>query len=92
MTDWQDISTAPKDGTVIQACIPGHGDDNIIAWTGGLLDGDEQDCGGWYFAEDQPPPECWTDGVCCSVNADGVPSVQPTHWLSARAADDEAQP
>lgn len=30
---WRDIATSPKDGTCIQAKIPGHGSDNIIAWS-----------------------------------------------------------
>ena len=38
MSEWRDISTAPKDGTAFQARIPGHGEDNIIAWFDGLLD------------------------------------------------------
>lgn len=86
MSEWQDISTAPKDGTAFQARIPGHGQDNIIAWTDGLLDENEQDCGGWYFADEQEPPECWTDGVCWAENEDGISSVQPTHWKPAPPA------
>jgi hypothetical protein len=84
MNDWQPIKTAPKNGIAFQARIPGYGEDNIIAWTGGLLNSDGDDCGGWCFAEDQEPPECWTDGVCWEVNADGLPSVKPTHWKPAQ--------
>lgn len=80
MTDWLPISSAPRDGTAIQARIPGHGEDNIIAWFDGLLDDQERDCGGWHFVEDQEPPDCWTDGVCWETNADGVASVKPTHF------------
>lgn len=80
MTDWQDIETAPKDGTSIQARIPGHGEDNVIAWHSGFLDADEQDCCCWVFTTEKEPPECWTDGVCWASNEDEVPSVQPTHW------------
>ena len=79
--EWQPIETAPRDGTPFQARIPSFGDDNIIAWTNGLLDGSENECGGWFFAEEQEPPECWTDGVCWAVNEDGFPSVAPTHWM-----------
>ena len=79
--NWQDISTAPKDGTPFQARIPGYGDDNVIAWMGGLLDSNGDDCGGWYFVEDQEPPQCWTDGICWAVNEDEIPSVNPTHWM-----------
>lgn len=80
MSEWQDISTAPKDGTWIQAKIPGHGTDNIIAWIDGLLDYEENDCGAWAFVEDQEPPDCWTEGVCWSQNEDDKPSAQPTEW------------
>lgn len=79
--DWQDISTAPRDGTPIQAEIPGHGSDNIIFWIDGLVGTDEQDCGGWAFAhEEQEPPDCWTDGICWEVNEDFQQSVKPTRW------------
>lgn len=81
MSDWRPIETAPKDGTAIQAKIPGHGSDNIIAWVGGYYDGSEQYGGVWTMVEDQEPPDCWTDGVCWNVNEDGVPSVKPTHWM-----------
>jgi hypothetical protein len=80
MSEWRDIETAPKDGTWIQARIPGHGADNIIAWQGGLLDSEGNDCGGWMFMQDQEPPDCWTDGVCWSVNEDGIASTLPTEW------------
>lgn len=78
--DWQPIETAPKDGTVIQAKIPGNGSDNIISWGGCFMDEMDNDCCAWMFVEDQEPPGCWTDGVCWSSNEDGMPSVQPTHW------------
>ena len=77
---WQSMEPAPRDGTAFQAKIPGHGSDNVIAWTDGLIDSDGSECGSWYFAEDQEPPECWTDGVCWTVNEDGKASVQPNHW------------
>ena len=69
---WQPIETAPRDGTFIQAKIPGHGSDNIICWCFNL---------GWAFVyDDQEPPECWTDAVCWAVNEDLRPSVKPTEW------------
>lgn len=80
MSKWQPIETAPRDGTAIQARIPWHGDDNIIAWTGGLVDSHDEDAGGWYFLEDQEPPDCWTDGICWASNEDGFQSIEPTHW------------
>ena len=84
MTDWQPFSTAPRDGTSIQARIPGHGEDNIIAYVPEyLMDSDGGYCGAWTFTTDQEPPECWTDGWCWHVNEDGVQSVKPTHWKEA---------
>lgn len=80
MSEWQPIETAPRDGMPIQAKIPGHGSDNVIAWLGGLVNESGEECGGWYWMEDTEPPESWTDGVCWASNADGEPSVEPTHW------------
>jgi hypothetical protein len=80
MADWQPIETAPRDGTAIQARIPGNGSDNIIAWEGGLLNSEGEYCGCWSFVEDQEPPDDWTDGICWTVNEDGKPSTQPTEW------------
>ena len=82
---WQPIETAPRDGTPFQARIPGHGEDNIIAWSDGSIDENGEDCGGWYFADYQEPPDCWTNGVCWGSNADGVASIQPTHWMPRHA-------
>lgn len=77
---WRTMDSAPRDGTPIQAKIPGHGADNIIAWASSLLDSEGKDCGGWQFVEDQEPPDDWTDGVCWQVNEDGVASTQPVAW------------
>jgi len=80
MSEWQDMALAPRDGTEIQAEIPGHGSDNVIAWEDGYLDEDEQPCGCWIFTRDQEPPDCWTDGVCWASNEEGVASIPPTRW------------
>lgn len=77
---WQTMETAPKDGTAIQADIPGNGADNIIAWLPGWVDDNDRSCGGWVFLEDQEPPACWSDGVCWEKNSEGEKSVQPTRW------------
>ena len=74
------IDSAPKNGTIIQAKIPGHGSDNIIAWSLGFNDGSGSDTGAWVFMADQEPPDCWTDGVCWEANQDNEKSIEPTHW------------
>lgn len=79
--NWQAIETAPLDGTDIQARIPGHGDDNVIAWqVDAFIDSNGNSVGGWAFTTDQEPPDCWTDGICWEVNEDENASVQPTQW------------
>jgi hypothetical protein len=78
--EWETLDTAPKDGTPIQVEIPGHGADNIIAWTSGFVDTEGRECSCWMFIEDQEPPSSWTDGICWVVNEDGVPSTLPTRW------------
>ena len=80
MGEWQPIETAPKDGTPIQADIPGNGQDNIIAWIPGLLNDKNEDCCGWQFVSEQEPPDCWTDGICWESNEDGQQSVKPIRW------------
>jgi len=74
------MSEAPRDGRDIQAIIPGHGWDNVIAWTSGYMDEDENDCCCWAFTTDQEPPACWTDGICWASNEDEAPSIQPIAW------------
>ncbi len=92
MTDaWQPIASAPRDGTVIQAVIPGHGSDNMICWQGVLLDEDGEDWGCWTFAmEEQEPPPCWTDGWCWASNEDGERSAWPIMWKPAAPHQEEA--
>lgn len=83
---WLDIATSPKDGTCVQARIPGHGSDNVIAWSDDLMNSAGGFCGGWNWMGENEPPDSWTDGVCWAVNADDEPSVQPTHWRPLHAA------
>lgn len=85
---WRDIASAPRDGTTIQARIPGHGDDNMIEWIAGALENERGSCGAWTFVhEDQEPPDCWSDGWCWTVNADGVSSAWPTAWKPVLPAE-----
>jgi len=79
-TDWQPIATAPKNGSPIQAEIPGQGSDNVIAWLGGLENQAGDECYAWQFVSEQEPPDSWDDGICWTINSDGKPSVCPTRW------------
>ena len=44
---WQSMKTAPRDGTEIQAEIPGNGSDNVIAFRGAFVDSDGNSCVCW---------------------------------------------
>lgn len=80
---WQPIETAPQDGTPIQAKIPGHGSDNIIAWRAGFMNYEYRESATWVYLEEGEAPDSWTDGVCWASNEDDKPSVKPTHWKPA---------
>ena len=80
MDDWQTMDSAPLDGTPIQAEIPGHGRDNVIAWRGGFVDSQFNMCSAWVVVDEQEPPDDWTDGVCWDLNEDDRPSAQPIRW------------
>ncbi len=85
MSGWQEMKTAPRDGRTVQARIPGHGDDNLIAFhfIGDCASEDGGPASGWTFVTDQEPPECWSDGWCWASNEYGATSIQPTHWKPA---------
>jgi len=70
MNDWQDIKTAPMDGTVIEI-LTEHGF-NLEA-SREVID----DCGAWC-AISIIHPECWEEGVCWDS------SDQPKTWRQRR--------
>ena len=81
VSEYQTIDSAPRDGTAIQARVPGYGDDYVIAWAVGFENEDGGDCGTWaIFEEGEDYPDDWTDGVCWDSNAAEMPSTRPTHW------------
>ena len=71
---WFPMETAPRDGTPIQAKIPGNGSDNIIRWM--CID----DYWTWAMVEDQDWPDSWDDGICWASNSSEQPSVLPVSW------------
>ena len=78
-TEWRDIKTAPRDGTVIILRV---GRLKFRAsWREGLYNSQGCPCGGWHVYGDDACPSSWSDGVSWARNADGLPSKLPTHWM-----------
>jgi len=83
---WQPMDTAPRDGTPIEARIPGERRPRIISWE--ILEGGDEYGDGWVCGwtidpsdpDDDRHPRSWTDGICWARNADGRPSLQPKGW------------
>ncbi len=57
---WQPIETAPKDGKPVLLIVKGY--QPVV--------GQWDDCAGWWYSEDNQPPEDW-DRL----------TYRPTHWM-----------
>ena len=81
MAEWQDISTAPKDGTEILIYREGWQEAPRAKWgehDGETDDGEDVIFGGWFLAS-----EWHTYGVedgFLGWNEDVQDGVMPTHW------------
>lgn len=76
MSDFHPMNTAPKDGTRIKLRVIYEFE---AEWRDGLMNENEEECGGWHAVRGDIPP-CWTDGICWESNDDGFPSVLPDEW------------
>lgn len=86
MTTWQDISTAPRDGTRVDLWYPGRNDPPheygrvpCAYWRS------EYDLGHWgdgtYFDDGKPYPCWWAENEWYD-GADGpIEGEEPTHWM-----------
>lgn len=73
---WQTANNAPRDVPLIVQTERGRIFRAMIRW----LDSDS----GWTWCtveESDPVPECWTDGVCWTVNADSERSDWPARFM-----------
>lgn len=82
MTSFKDISTAPRDRTVIRVRTVG-GLELDVSWFNGLVNDNGEECGAWLSENVGDQPECWTDGICWEINEDGDPSDRPVSWRPA---------
>ena len=73
---WQPIETAPRDGSIIVAQLS-NGMIGRIKWH--ALD--DLACAWIWIGDPDAAPKCWSDWTCWGINADGVKSAQPTHWM-----------
>ena len=77
-TEWQEMETAPEDGTHIRLRLK-SGRKITAAMQGGFVTSDEDQCSCWVCLDDKHP-KSWTEGVCWAVNSDFEASDPPTHW------------
>jgi hypothetical protein len=82
MTEWQDISTAPKDGTEIILAIKGSGPPGRSHWVH-VGWWQEYDSFPWRFIDtfDLTPSGCCDDEDDDRVPANGVKAESVTHWM-----------
>lgn len=75
---WKSMKTAPTDRRIEVKLEDGTM--GMVTWTGGLMDSDNNDCGGWAWLDEITTPVSWTDGICWEVNDALERSVQPVRW------------
>lgn len=86
-TGWRSMEDAPEDTWVIAKTRWGRILKAQFTWS---CEGEEGPCGAWSVDDGDPHPECWTDGVCWSSNADGEPSDPVVCWMLLPANNDAA--
>jgi len=74
------METAPIDGQTI-TIKTATGAIVRAFWAGGLMNGSEEDCGGWHALHEGEHPECWTDGICWESNENEQRSDPPVTWI-----------
>lgn len=73
---WQDISTAPRDGTHV-AILTKRGSLVLALWWPV-----EEGLDAWQAVEEGECPPSWTDGICWGLNDDEEPSDPPRLWTA----------
>jgi hypothetical protein len=76
---WQDIATAPRDGTKVWLRLA-SGCELPASWMGGF-ETETGETGAWCAWSENMIPPSWTDAVCWTVNEAGVASDQPVAWM-----------
>lgn len=78
MAEWQDIASAPWNEDVLIRTEAGR---ELIAILGYYAcDEHGNDCAAWAESLEGDAPNCWSEGICWEVNADGVRSDTPVSW------------
>lgn len=83
MSDWHDISSAPKDREielrVRRKVFRAKWD--FVCWRSDVQEDVNEDtaCHAWCATTDDHPSD-WDDGVCWFVNGDGRRSSRPSAW------------
>ena len=82
MSDWQDIATAPKDGTHVVIETATGKVFKAFYYLAGAIDDDGNVCDVWAASSDDCYPDNWTDGICWELNADYERSDPPWRWCA----------
>lgn len=76
--DWRPLKDAPRNSEPI-AVLTAQGA-VVKAFWGADVEGEKGPCVAWAACDENQHPPSWTDGVCWSVNEDGVASDPPILW------------
>lgn len=87
MGDWQNIASAPKDGSDIEILTAGGFEMQARFEQLGFENEDGKSVGAWVALVEDHHPDCWTDGACWKSNADEVQSDPPIMWRPAKEND-----
>lgn len=83
MSAWQDISTAPKDGTrILVYRKQGPGIGGMVVHHIDMAHWDAEFETGWDLKEDVPTSRgAWTDLSVADWGAEEYAELHPTHWM-----------
>ena len=77
---WEPIETAPRDNKTAIIVLTETGRIFKATYRFCVSENEHGECDAWCVDEDDPRPDCWTEGLCWAENEDGNPSDQPAYW------------
>lgn len=88
--EWQDIATAPKDGSEVMLFRASWGIGVVAKW---MYSDDCEECDGWHLRDNVYVPGALSEGF---VGWEEEADIMPTHWIapptSAESDDETTDP